>query len=57
MIRVLFVALLFFCGGYALAKQEPRPIAGDNHIKVMNYNPQAIHKYTGFYGYQSSILF
>ncbi|MGL9689154.1 MAG: P-type conjugative transfer protein VirB9 [Wolbachia sp.] len=57
MISLLFVVLLFFCGSDALAKQEPRPIAADSHIKVINYNPQAIHKYTGFYGYQSSILF
>ncbi|WP_353284615.1 P-type conjugative transfer protein VirB9 [Wolbachia endosymbiont (group A) of Lasioglossum fulvicorne] len=57
MIGLLFAVLLFLCGSDALAKQEPRSIAGDNHIKVINYNPQAIHKYTGFYGYQSSILF
>lgn len=54
---LLFVLLLFFCSDNVFAKQEPRPIAGDNHIKVINYNPQAIHKYTGFYGYQSSIMF
>ncbi|WP_341819405.1 P-type conjugative transfer protein VirB9 [Wolbachia endosymbiont (group A) of Brachyopa scutellaris] len=57
MIGLLFAVLLFLCGSDALAKQEPRSIAGDNHIKVINYNPQAIHKYKGFYGYQSSILF
>ncbi|QXK92196.1 P-type conjugative transfer protein VirB9 [Neoehrlichia mikurensis] len=39
------------------SKQEVRSIAEDNHIKIINYNPQSIHKYTGFYGYQSSILF
>ncbi|WDM85254.1 P-type conjugative transfer protein VirB9 [Ehrlichia sp. JZT12] len=39
------------------AKQEVRSIAQDNHIKVITYNPHAIHKYVGFYGYQSSILF
>ncbi|CAD7000753.1 unnamed protein product [Ceratitis capitata] len=42
--------LVFFCSGDTFAKQEPRSIAADSHIK-------AIHKYTGFYGYQSSILF
>ncbi|QKX00878.1 P-type conjugative transfer protein VirB9 [Wolbachia endosymbiont of Dipetalonema caudispina] len=53
----LFIVLIFFYSGNTFAKQEPRSIAADNHIKVINYNPQAIHKYTGFYGYQSSILF
>ncbi|MDN5247806.1 MAG: P-type conjugative transfer protein VirB9 [Wolbachia endosymbiont of Tyrophagus putrescentiae] len=57
MLRLLFTLLMFFYSGNVLAKQEPRSIAGDEHIKVINYNPQAIHKYTGFYGYQSSILF
>jgi type IV secretion system protein VirB9 len=54
---LLFIILLFLHGGVTFAKQEPRSISGDEHIKVMNYNPHAIHKYTGFYGYQSSILF
>ncbi len=57
MISLLFIVLAFFCSGDTFAKQEPRSIAADSHIKVINYNPQAIHKYTGFYGYQSSILF
>ncbi|QKX03197.1 P-type conjugative transfer protein VirB9 [Wolbachia endosymbiont of Litomosoides sigmodontis] len=57
MVSLLFAILLFFCSGDVFAKQEPRSIAADSHIKVINYNPQAIHKYTGFYGYQSSILF
>lgn len=57
MVGLLFFALLFFYSGDVYAKQEPRSIAADDHIKVINYNPQAIHKYTGFYGYQSSILF
>ncbi|XGA08558.1 MAG: TrbG/VirB9 family P-type conjugative transfer protein [Wolbachia endosymbiont of Xenopsylla cheopis] len=43
--------------GYGLAKQSVRPIATNDHIKVMGYNPQSIHEYIGFYGYQSSILF
>ncbi|MDD9331790.1 MAG: P-type conjugative transfer protein VirB9 [Wolbachia sp.] len=54
---LLFAVLLFFYSSDTFAKQEPRSIAADDHIKVISYNPQAIHKYTGFYGYQSSILF
>ncbi|QKX01958.1 P-type conjugative transfer protein VirB9 [Wolbachia endosymbiont of Cruorifilaria tuberocauda] len=57
MVSLFLTVLLLFCSGDLLAKQEPRSIAANNHIKVINYNPQAIHKYTGFYGYQSSILF
>lgn len=57
MIGLLFAVLLFFYSNDVFAKQEPRSIAADEHIKVINYNPQAIHRYTGFYGYQSSIVF
>ncbi|MDG7056220.1 MAG: TrbG/VirB9 family P-type conjugative transfer protein [Wolbachia endosymbiont of Meromenopon meropis] len=57
MISFLLIVMFCFYGDFAFTKQEPRSIAADNHIKVINYNPQAIHKYTGFYGYQSSILF
>ncbi|CEI84945.1 Conjugal transfer protein TrbG/VirB9/CagX [Ehrlichia minasensis] len=53
---IVFV-LILFNSTICFAKQEVRSIAQDNHIKVMTYNPHAIHKYTGFYGYQSSILF
>ncbi|MBV0900066.1 MAG: P-type conjugative transfer protein VirB9 [Wolbachia endosymbiont of Fragariocoptes setiger] len=56
MVNLLFTVLILLCNSL-WAKQEPRSIAGEDHIKVINYNPQAIHKYTGFYGYQSSIVF
>ena len=52
---VCVIALLY--SSAAFGKQEPRSMAADDHIKIMNFNPQSIHKYTGFYGYQSSILF
>ena len=54
---MVFVVALFFFSSPSLCKQEPTSIAADEHIKVINFNPQAVHKYTGFYGYQSSILF
>ncbi|MDB1135590.1 P-type conjugative transfer protein VirB9 [Candidatus Anaplasma sp. TIGMIC] len=53
---VVFVVVLLYSSA-AFCKQEPRSIAADDHIKLINFNPQAIHRYTGFYGYQSSILF
>ncbi|WP_249549015.1 P-type conjugative transfer protein VirB9 [Anaplasma phagocytophilum] len=52
---IFVVVLLYSSAGFS--KQEPRSIAADDHIKTLNYNPQSVHKYTGFYGYQSSILF
>ncbi len=56
-IIISLVILSVFYSSDTLAKQVVRPIAADDHIKVINYNPQSIHEYTGFYGYQSSILF
>lgn len=55
-ITPLFIFSILF-SGYGLAKQAVRSIATNDHIKVMSYNPQSIHEYIGFYGYQSSILF
>ncbi|MGN7618722.1 MAG: P-type conjugative transfer protein VirB9 [Ehrlichia sp.] len=55
-IAIIFIFALL-SSTTCFAKQEVRSIAQDNHIKVITYNPHAIHKYVGFYGYQSSILF
>ncbi|WP_395877956.1 TrbG/VirB9 family P-type conjugative transfer protein [Ehrlichia muris] len=55
-VAVVFV-LILFSSIVCFAKQEVRSIAQDDHIKAITYNPHAIHKYVGFYGYQSSILF
>jgi type IV secretion system protein VirB9 len=38
------------------AIQESRPLPGDNRLRVITYQPTAIHKYTGYYDYQASIL-
>ena len=55
-IAIIFIFTLLSSTA-CFAKQEVRSIAEDDHIKVITYNPQAIHKYVGFYGYQSSIIF
>ena len=55
-LAVVFI-LILFSSIACLAKQEVRSIAQDNHIKAITYNPHAVHRYVGFYGYQSSILF
>jgi type IV secretion system protein VirB9 len=40
---------------YALRKPRPTPI--DSRIQIINYNPDDVFQYTGFYMYQSSIEF
>jgi type IV secretion system protein VirB9 len=53
----LFCAFLFFASISHCMQQEAKSIAITDHIKEINYNPNGIHRYTGFFGYQSSILF
>ncbi len=35
----------------------PRPIGGENRIKIINYMPNTVFKFVGFYEYQSIIEF
>lgn len=39
------------------AVQESRPLPGDSRFHVINYHPNSMHKYTGFYDYDASIIF
>jgi type IV secretion system protein VirB9 len=39
------------------ATQYSKPIAINPHIRIINYSPNEIHAYTGFYNYVASILF
>tara|TARA_B100001564_G_C20629439_1_gene666358 strand:+ start:618 stop:1427 length:810 start_codon:yes stop_codon:yes gene_type:complete len=39
------------------AVQVSRPLPVDSRLRVITYHPDGIHKYTGFYEYQASILF
>lgn len=52
---ILFTLMLFTGNAYAL--QESRPLPGDSRLRVITYSPNGIHKYTGFYDYQASIVF
>ena len=52
----LFILIFVFVSG-ANALQYPRATSGDSRIKLINYNPNGVHVYTGYYGYQSSIVF
>jgi type IV secretion system protein VirB9 len=44
-------------GAPAHALQESRTVAGDSRLRVITYNPNAVHRYVGHYIYQGSILF
>ena len=48
--------MLWFAGE-AMALQQPRPIATDRRIQTLRYSPNEVYKFTGHYGYQSSIEF
>jgi type IV secretion system protein VirB9 len=41
----------------AEAVQYSKPIAINPHIRIINYSPNEVHAYTGFYNYVASILF
>lgn len=53
----LAVALSLGIPSPAFALRESRPLAIDPRIRVMVYNPDDVFKFTGYYGYQSSIEF
>ncbi len=52
---LFFITLLNF--SYAYAMKEPKPLAIDKRLGVIVYSPYDVHKYTGYYGYQTSIIF
>jgi type IV secretion system protein VirB9 len=51
----LFAFFLFSSEVYGT--QYSRAIAINPHIRIMNYSPNEVHSYTGFYNYVASILF
>ena len=54
----IFTLLAIICGTHhAHAVQTSRPLPGDSRFHVITYNPNAVHRYKGFYEYQASILF
>lgn len=51
---IIFCTFIFFIlDVYALT--ESRPSGRDSRLRVMNYNPDEVFKFTGYYGYQASI--
>ena len=62
LLRVIFAAavipmLLGVSIHDAFASREPRAIPTDHRVRTILYQPDAVYKYTGHYGYQSSIEF
>jgi type IV secretion system protein VirB9 len=54
-IRIV-IAMLLIGPSLAGAMQESRPLPGDSRLRVITYQPNAIHKYVGYYDFQASIL-
>ncbi|MBQ4874689.1 MAG: TrbG/VirB9 family P-type conjugative transfer protein [Rickettsiaceae bacterium H1] len=55
--KFLFLLLILFSSRVNADEQLMQSSAKSPHIKSMNYDKDNIHKYVGFYGYQSSIIF
>lgn len=51
----LFLVLTKVCD--VNATSTPRPIGGENRIKIINYTPNTVFKFVGHYEYQSIIEF
>ena len=57
-IKILLLGLIFvFNGPQSEATVMPRPIGGENRIKIINYVPNAVFRYVGHYYYQTIIEF
>jgi type IV secretion system protein VirB9 len=56
-ITMIALAINMFVCLDAMALRKPRPMPIDSRIQIINYNPDDVFSFTGFYGYQSSIEF
>lgn len=53
----LLCLLIVFSSISVSAIKEPKPMSVDRRLGVIVYSPYDVHKFTGYYGYQSSIIF
>lgn len=53
----ILLTITLLISSSAQAMKEPKPLAVDKRLGIMVYSPYDVHKYTGYYGYQSSIVF
>ncbi len=56
-LKLFFLTAFFISFSNSEATQYSRAIAINPHIRVINYSPNEVHSYTGFYNYVASILF
>ena len=57
LLRLLICLIVFLSFSKANAMKEPKSLAIDRRLGVIVYSPYDVHRYTGYYGYQSSIIF
>lgn len=57
MIKYIVIALIIFSTSFANAAGIPRPLGGENRIKIINYTPNTVFKFVGHYEFQSIIEF
>lgn len=55
--KLLLFVLLLVGSIEAYAIKEPKPMSVDKRLGVIVYSPYDVHRFTGYYGYQSSIIF
>jgi type IV secretion system protein VirB9 len=57
LIFILYVLCLVFNINESFSTIVPRPIGGESRIKIINYVPNAVFRYVGYYYYQTIIEF
>lgn len=59
MLHRFYIVVMFIClfANVSFATGIPRPIGGENRIKIVNYMPNTVYKFIGHYEYQSIIEF
>ncbi len=55
--KIKILLFIIFLAFNCEATQYSRAIAINPHIRMINYSPNEVHSYTGFYNYVASILF
>lgn len=53
--NLLVILCVCFCATYLDAVQEPRSMGAEPKLKIITYNPNAVHKYVGYYNVASLI--
>jgi type IV secretion system protein VirB9 len=53
--KYILTILMIFYANSSFALKDSRPTPTDSRIRIMNYNPDDVFKYTGYYGYQAMV--